>query len=177
MEEQYEFQYVANIKKENVVYSQESNLYISSFSSPISFDEFDMNVISLQFLGIWRNSSGNSSFNFVANSSNFESIKKMIDSSKKAKILILFPENYDFRIDINLTTGKYYKIEKLKDLSPNLNIIMTQLLGNGTDSFYYEPTNISNLSRNTLKLICRILKIKGKRTLTSLLMKKYLLVK
>ena len=66
----------------------------STINSPQSFDEFDVNVVSLQNYEIWRNNSANTqSINCI---DDFKSLQKIIQNSSNSNTIIFFPQNSIF---------------------------------------------------------------------------------
>ena len=67
---------------------------VNTFSSPKSFDMFDVNIIDLRSPYIYQNKES-SDYKIIHNN-DFYSINKMILNSRKTKFLFLYPMNVDF---------------------------------------------------------------------------------
>ncbi len=67
---------------------------VNKFSSPKSFDMFDVNIIDLRSPYIYQNKES-SDYKIIYNN-DFYSINKMIFNSRKTKFLFLYPMNIDF---------------------------------------------------------------------------------
>lgn len=90
----------------------------STFSAPKAFDSFDINIISLQDEYLWKTDSLNTeSINAIKD---FKSLAISIQNSKKAKIIVLFPQNYNF-------TYSGYSC-KIKDILSSIYTILSHLL-------------------------------------------------
>ena len=104
-------------------------IVLNSLHTPQSLDEFTVNIIDLSSSTIWRNQ--NSSNNSINEIKDFESISQMIQNSKKTKILILLPQNSEYKYWS--IQGKYqYEID-LKDMINELKGILSSLC-----AFLYE---------------------------------------
>lgn len=65
------------------------SITLSPLSCPKSLDEFDLNVFDISDVELWRYSANET--NSIDALSDFISIKQMIYSKKKAKILLYYP--------------------------------------------------------------------------------------
>lgn len=96
----------------------------SSLNSPCSFDEFDINILSLQDAGIWRYQEDSTSTIAVIN--DFDSIGTIVKNSKKSIIIFCYPQNIRFHY-----CYKYKNCEKskeLKDMIDNVESIIQNVL-------------------------------------------------
>lgn len=87
---------------------------ISNFSSPKSFDMFDINIIDLRSREIYRNKN---SMNVIGIDciSDFVTINEMIANSKKAKFIFIYPKNIDFLALYEV--GRYQISNPIKDIT------------------------------------------------------------
>lgn len=135
-------QCVMNLINRRHGYDEEAELQFSDFSAPESFDDYDLNVISLQSNEIWRNSSGITETESVDYSEDFTSLKKIINKTKKSKILLLYPRNSKFKT--RYSGGNSYRVEyPLKDILGSLDFILKQLLDKYSEKIYFECNNVS----------------------------------
>ena len=81
------------------IYETKENIICNRFNNAKSFDEFDINIISLQNEQIWRNK--NDATSYVDCSDDLISLNTQICNSSNSSIIILLPQNYKF---------KYYRI-------------------------------------------------------------------
>lgn len=103
-----------------------------------SFDEFDINVIDLRDSNIWRyEDNSNNKINIL---NDFKSLSITIETIKKSKVLILFPQNIDFCYCNNYQGGYHYFCE-LKNMLNSVKVILSYLY-NDMDLFnvIYEKT-------------------------------------
>lgn len=99
---------------------------ISTFDEFSSFDNYDINVIDLSDKDMWKYSSSN--IGGLNNISDLKSVSKELDTVKKAKIIVVFPQNVDYRYDWLAYERKYEKHSKIKDiLTSVINIISKNL--------------------------------------------------
>lgn len=86
---------------------------VSDFSSPKSFDMFDINIIDLRSEHIYRNKQSMNAVR-VDCISDFLTINEMIANSKKTKFIFIYPKNINF---LALYEFGLYKISKrIKDI-------------------------------------------------------------
>ena len=110
-----------------LVYNGEHEYTYSSLNDPISFDAFDINIISLQTPDLWvcKSSSGNS----INEINDFRSLKPLIQGAKKSKVIVAFPQNYTYRYYyLNMT---YSSKRQLKDMLNVLEDILKVILPPG----------------------------------------------
>lgn len=78
----------------------------------MSLDEFDVNVIDLRAADLWRYQ-GNT-FVSINQINDFKSVSNMISRKNSSKVLIVLPQNVDFRY--NYSYSKYQNSKPLKDM-------------------------------------------------------------
>lgn len=92
----------------------DEDISVSRLSSPLSLDEFDINIIDLNDANIWKCDANNSkSINCI---NDFANLSIMINKSKKTKIVFMFPADIEYFYFRNSTTGGYYNQVNLKDM-------------------------------------------------------------
>lgn len=87
---------------------------ISNFSSPKSFDMFDINIIDLRSREIYRNKDSMKVIGIDC-ISDFITINEMIANSKKAKFIFIYPKNIDFLALYEF--GRYQISNPIKDIT------------------------------------------------------------
>lgn len=87
---------------------------ISNFSSPKSFDMFDINIIDLRSREIYRNKNSMEVIGIDC-ISDFVTINEMIANSKKAKFIFIYPKNIDFLALYEV--GRYRISNPIKDIT------------------------------------------------------------
>ena len=92
---------------------EHENIIVTSFKNPISFDNFDINIINLSSEEIWVTRHVN--FENTLHTADFKNIREMIFDSKTSKIILVFPQNIEFSI----TTDKI-KPRKLQYVSDKI---------------------------------------------------------
>lgn len=84
----------------------------SSLNAPQALDMYDINIIDLSYSHIWRcDISGGTDVN---KKQDFDSIKKMIQASQKAKIVYVFPQNLYYYNGYTFRQGKEHFYQKLQ---------------------------------------------------------------
>ena len=73
---------------------EHENITISTFKTPISFDNYDINIIDLSSENIWKTKSPH--FDNTIHSQDFNNLKSMLFDSNNSKIIILYPQNITF---------------------------------------------------------------------------------
>ena len=117
---------------------------VSDFSSPKSFDMFDINIIDLRSEHIYRNKQ---SMNVVRVDciSDFLTINEMIANSKKTKFIFIYPKNINF---LALYEFGLYKISKrIKDIILYVSNVFSVLNKELNYKFSFERTE-TKLSDN-----------------------------
>ena len=111
---------------------------VSDFSSPKSFDMFDINIIDLRSEHIYRNKQ---SMNVVRVDciSDFLTINEMIANSKKTKFIFIYPKNINF---LTLYTFGQHKISKpIKDITSYVSKLFSILNKELDYKFSFERTD------------------------------------
>lgn len=104
----------------------------STINSPQSFDEFDVNIVSLQNHEIWRNNSANTqNINCI---DDFKSLQKIIQNSSNSNTIIFFPQNSIFSYNYYPTQNRYAHHDELKNILYHLYDIINKMI----------PQNIAN---------------------------------
>ncbi|PHU40377.1 hypothetical protein CSX00_06305 [Pseudobutyrivibrio ruminis] len=94
----------------------------TKLNSPNALDDYDINIIDLNNDYLWRNE--DNSNKAINKSNDFRSISKMIKNSKKSQIVVMLPQNVDFRYYYNRVYGSYEYTKPLKDMIPNMTVII-----------------------------------------------------
>ena len=107
------------------------NFAISTIDEFQSFDDFDITVIDISDEALWQNHDNNTST--INQYHDLLSIKESIQKSQKSRILLLFPQNieykYYYHFITNTTKGYEHRI-KLKDLRKQFVEIINSFLIN-----------------------------------------------
>lgn len=96
------------------------NIKVSDISNPHSFDQYEVNIINLNDRNIWRHDGG--TYTALNCQNDFKSLGTIMANSKKAKILILLPQDLQFQYEYheNRTSysgnNGYRKFRRLKDM-------------------------------------------------------------
>ncbi len=77
-----------------IKYGKEHEYKYSSLGNPNSLDAFDLNIISLQTESLWVYDGGCTGS--VNKMNDFKSLQPLISTVKKSKIIICFPQNYNY---------------------------------------------------------------------------------
>lgn len=93
--------------------SSSSVAVYSVISSPMSLDEFDINIIDLRPSGFWR--CQKDTFASINQINDFKSVANMLTRKSSSKVLIVLPHNVDFQYDYSIY-AKYQKSKPLKDM-------------------------------------------------------------
>ncbi len=119
-----------------------NDIKFTTFERPYSFDDYNINIIDLQWDNIWRND--NNTYETINIESDFRSISRIISNSKTKNIIVILPKNYKFK---SLLSGAQYHYNI--DLKNMLKIITTsivaKLINDTTEKNYlhYELTKTS----------------------------------
>ena len=108
----------------------------SSFSSPTSPDEFELNVVDLTEDLFWKNNDCN--LKKINTQTDFVHLGNMLANSKKTKILILFPQNIDFTY--NWTAKTPTQSEPLKNILGSVDSIISNSLKINKHTLKFENT-------------------------------------
>ena len=130
-----------------IKYGTEQEYTYSSLNEPQSLDAFDLNIVSLQSEDLWTNKgTDNRSIDSI---DDFKSIKELIGSVKKSKVIICFPKNYVYKYAYY--SGVYHHNCQLKDMIPRLNEYLKYLIPSGHpyEIVYENSTTICEDSKYT----------------------------
>lgn len=130
-----------------IKYGTEHEYTYSSLNEPQSLDAFDLNIVSLQSEDLWTNKeTDNRSIDSI---DDFKSIKELIGSVKKSKVIICFPKNYVYKY--SYYSGVYHHNCQLKDMIPRLNEYLKYLIPSGHpyEIVYENSTTICEDSKYT----------------------------
>lgn len=101
--------------KDNKYYS-DGTIDLHSLKNARSLEEYEVNVIDLSAESLWTNARRD--HNTINAANDFMSLRKMISRAKNTKILIVLPQNVNYRYNYN---GHGYTFEcELKDMLPKL---------------------------------------------------------
>lgn len=125
-------------------YGEDYEYTYSSLNAPMSFDAFDLNIISLQTPGLWvYDGDSTTEINSVKD---FESLHCMITATRKSTIIVCFPQNNMFHYCRSVSN--YRKNEQLKNMITALKSCLSYLLpGSIPYSISYE--NAITMCSNT----------------------------
>lgn len=111
---------------------------ISNFSSPKSFDMFDINIIDLRSREIYRNKDSMKVIGIDC-ISDFVTINEMIANSKKAKFIFIYPKNIDFLALYEF--GRYQISNPIKDITSYVSKVFGVLNLKLDHKFSFERTD------------------------------------
>jgi hypothetical protein len=113
---------------------------ISRFNAPKSFDEFEINIIDLDYEGIWCN--GGDSNRSIDNISDFTHMGKIIENSHKSKYIVILPQNCIFYYNSHGTNPiRYWYNKQLKDmLSELVSHLVAPIIKYSNYNLLFEPT-------------------------------------
>lgn len=117
------------------------DIVYSTINSPQSFDEFDVNIISLQNNEIWRNKENDIST--INCSDDFKCLQKIIQNSACSKTIIAFPINGNFMYDYWSAQRVYHRSVELKNILDYVYIIVDKMIPQNIScacSLVYENT-------------------------------------
>lgn len=110
-----------------IKYGTEHEYTYSSLNEPQSLDAFDLNIVSLQSEDLWTNEETDT--RSIDSIDDFKSIKELIGSVKKSKVIICFPKNYVYKCAYY--SNRYNHTCQLKDMIPRLSEFLKQLIPSG----------------------------------------------
>lgn len=127
------------ISKEKINNLKTNYTYTSStLNEPQTFDDFDINIISLQNTALWKNKKDSKLE--IDELNDFKSLNIMISNSKKSSTIILFPQNYPFYYHKH--SSGYFNQTQLKDMLNETQIILSYLLPENINyRLVYENSN------------------------------------
>ena len=110
---------------------------VNTFSSPKSFDMFDVNIIDLRAGLIYVNGENNNSFSSIDCINDFLTMNNMIINSRKSKFLFIYPRNVEF------ITRSYYEEYQtpIKDIASQVSALFSRLNKELDLDFYFERTD------------------------------------
>lgn len=113
---------------------------INKLHTPQSLDEFDINIIDLNDKNIWRNDDNDLRRINIIN--DFVSLSKMINTCKKAIIILLLPQNIEYTFNCKYESTDYWRYRELKDMINYMKGSILNCLYNPIDdlSILYENT-------------------------------------
>lgn len=112
---------------------------VNKFSSPKSFDMFDINIIDLRSEYIYRTHESLEDYINISYLHDFLTINEMIANSKKAKFIFIYPKNINF---LTLYTFGQHKISKpIKDITSYVSKLFSILNKELDYKFSFERTD------------------------------------
>jgi len=123
------------IRYRNTDTFENKNITLNTLAKPESFDKFKINIIDLRIEDIWRcKLESIKSINCI---NDFMSINTMIEKSKSSKIIIILPQNIEFKYYQD-SKSQYHKDCLLKDMLIELVENILPKLISIRLKFYYE---------------------------------------
>ena len=110
---------------------------VNKFSSPKSFDMFDVNIIDLRAGFIYANGENKNDFSSIDCINDFLTMNNMIINSRKSKFLFIYPRNVQF---ITRLTYKEYQTP-IKDITSQVSTLFSRLNKELDLDFYFERTD------------------------------------
>lgn len=126
------------IKYRNIGTFENKNITLNTLAKPQSFDQFGINIIDFRSYEIWKNDlKDTTTINCI---NDFRSIRTMIEKSISSTIIIILPQNIEFKY-YKGSKGNYLYVCLLKDmLNELIQYILPELISNEVQ-FYYECNN------------------------------------
>ena len=109
-----------------------------SLNKPKSFDEFDINIIDIRDINLWRNSDLNSRTDTIDDINDFRSIHSIIENSIKSKTIIIFPQNVYYSYD--KYDRNYHSKCELKNMINGFKSILSVMIDEIDFNIVYENT-------------------------------------
>lgn len=110
---------------------------VNTFSSPKSFDMFDVNIIDLRAGLIYVNGEDNNDFSSIDCINDFLTMNNMIINSRKSKFLFIYPRNVKF-----ITRSPYKEYQTpIKDIASQVSTLFSRLNKELDLDFYFERTD------------------------------------
>lgn len=110
---------------------------VNTFSSPKSFDMFDVNIIDLRANFIYVNGENKNDFSSIDCINDFLTMNNMFINSRKSKFLFIYPRNVKF---ITRSTYKEYQTP-IKDITSQVSTLFSKLNKELDLDFYFERTD------------------------------------
>lgn len=124
---------------DEVKYGSRTNVTFSKLSNPLSFDDFDINIIDLNESDIWLND--DNSTHTINSIKDFHTLKDIMNNSNKSNTIIILPSNLEFQYAFNRSTYSFFKRLHLKDMIPDMISIISDLTEIFKDvQLIFEPT-------------------------------------
>lgn len=134
-------------------YKNELDEYVvtSPTSNPKAFDEFEINVIDLNSQQIWTG--GTESQYSLRSMKDLEHISQMIKNAKNTSIVLVYPQNCDYRFKPYKYQGKtgYYEKIELKHMLYEVSVILSDIFKIPKFKLCFEntQTHINGVSVNS----------------------------
>ena len=117
-------------------FKNDNKYTISDFESPKAFDDFRLNILDLGFDTLWRNK-GNS-YGTITMLKDLKHYTKIISNSNKAKILVILPQNINYKY--YFSGGKYIYQENLKNMLDLIKELFVKYIYFYAFDIDFEPT-------------------------------------
>lgn len=114
----------------------DGNIVFNDFKSYKSFDLYDINIVSLNDSSIWCCNS--SQINGINSKNDLCKIIKSIQTCKKAKVLVLFPQNYTFNYDYSSYSKLFKSRTEIKTIRDTIQKMMISYIHPFFPNFEYE---------------------------------------
>lgn len=115
---------------------QKNNFEINKLSEPKAFDEFDVNIIDLNYEEIWRyNGDKSNSINCISDLKHF---KRIIEGMSNSVVLVLFPQNISY--EYYYYNREYHECKSLKNMLSFLHGIVYNNIFSYQFSLNFETT-------------------------------------
>lgn len=114
----------------------DNNITFNDFKNYESFDLYDINIVSLNDCNIWYNNP--SHVNDINCANDICKIAKSIQTCKNSKILVLFPQNYDFYYSHSSYSKIYQSHIEIKTISNTIQEMMASYIHPFFPIFEYE---------------------------------------
>ena len=76
----------------------EEGILVSSYAKPMALDDFEINIIDLSNRTLWYYNE-NYKLGLINDYSHLYAIKEMIETTRKAKVIYVYPQNYNYYYD------------------------------------------------------------------------------
>lgn len=118
------------------IFKNDNKYTISDFETPKAFDDFRLNILDLGFDTLWRNK-GNS-YGTITMLKDLKHYTKIISNSNKAKILVILPQNINYKY--YFSGGKYIYQENLKNMLDLIKELFVKYIYSYAFDIDFEPT-------------------------------------
>lgn len=99
----------------------------SSINAPQSFDEFDINIVSLQEAGLWEYD-GYEIRSTVNCIDDLVCLQSIIQNSARTKVVLAFPQNCTFSYCRYQNDARYHKSQEVKNIIGNVGTIIENII-------------------------------------------------